>query len=180
MLAEKLIRLGAKVTLLLGPVSACCISKKIRLIRFRFFDELKKRLICEVKTGKYDCLILSAAVSDYRLKRPLVSKVCSDKKNWRLDLVPNEKIIDGVKRADRSLVLAGFKYEPGVDRTRLLKEAKKLIKRTEADMIVANTARGRRYCAYLVSKDKVSGPWTGKDIMAESLIRQIGAALCRD
>jgi len=49
LLAERFAQQGAKVTLLLGPVSNCCLNKKIRVINFKFFDELRDKLIRELE-----------------------------------------------------------------------------------------------------------------------------------
>ena len=53
-LAEKFAAAGARVTLLLGPVQACCLDKRIRLLRYTFFDELAKVFTGELRSRKYD------------------------------------------------------------------------------------------------------------------------------
>ncbi len=106
LLAEKLNAIGAKVTFLLGPAAGVpVINKGIRTIRFRFFDELKKVLIKELSSGKYDIVIHSAAVSDYRPMEKYGAKVSSNKNSWKIRLAPTEKLIDTVKKIDDSLFL---------------------------------------------------------------------------
>ena len=94
LLAERLNRLGAKVTLLLGQVGSCSLNKRIRLVRFSFFEELKSRLQQELKTHRYDAIIQTAAVSDYRPSKILKHKIRSGIKRLRLELRPTPKIIN--------------------------------------------------------------------------------------
>ena len=74
-LAEKLNNCGAKVTLLMGPGECCCLNKKIRLVRFKFFADLKQTITRELKSNKYDVIIHSAAVSDYRVENVYSGKI---------------------------------------------------------------------------------------------------------
>ena len=174
LLAEKLLRLGAKVTLLLGPASACCLKKKIKLIRFRFFDELKEKILRELNTGVYDILIHTAAVSDYRPKRVFMNKVTSGKKEWCLKLVPTVKIIDLIKRLNRHLLIIGFKFKPQCRKEILIREAKGLIRRSRIDIVVANTVCNQRYRAFIVDANQCRGQFSNKNGMCEGLIRIMG------
>jgi phosphopantothenoylcysteine decarboxylase/phosphopantothenate--cysteine ligase len=174
LLADKLSRKGAKVTLILGPTNAvCCLNKKIRVINFRFFDELKDALIRELNSKKYDTVIHSAAVSDYKPAKACSKKFSSRKKIWRLNLVPTEKIINRIKKIDRSLFLVGFKFEPATTKIKLLKEAKGLIEHSGADLVVANTVDNGRYAAYLVGAGKIYGQASSKTTLADKLIKTI-------
>jgi len=177
LLAERLQRLGARVTLLLGPAEACCLNKKITLIRFKFFDELKRKISQELKTKKYDIVIHSAAVSDYQLQRPYQDKVKSGLRKWRLNLVPTKKIIDFLKRIDRSLFLVGFKFEPKAKRNNLIKNSAQMIGSAHLDLAVANTINKNQYRAYILDHHRVYGPLLNKEKMAEKLITLIGEYL---
>lgn len=42
-LAQQLANKGAKVTLLINAENSCCLNKKIKILPFRFFDQLKKK-----------------------------------------------------------------------------------------------------------------------------------------
>jgi len=174
LLAEKFLRLGAKVTLLLGPVGICCLSKRIRLIHFRFFDELKDNLIKELKSQKYDAVIHSAAISDYKPVKVYTQKVKSGIKNWRVNLVPTEKIIDLIRRLDNSLFLVGFKFQPQATKAVLIKETKKLIRRANLDLAVANTIERNRYAAYIVETEKIYGQMFNKKDMVRKLVKLTG------
>lgn len=170
LLAEKLHKLGAKVTLLLGPVESCCLNKKIRLLRFKFFDELKNTLKKELRFKKYDVVIHSAAVSDYRPVKTYSQKVKSGIKNWKLNLVPTEKIIDLIRKINKNLFLIGFKFEPEADKNTLIKRAQGLFVRSKVDLAVANMIKDSRYVAYILNGKQVLGPLFNKERLVKKLI----------
>ena len=176
LLAEDFARMKAKVTLMLGPVGACCISKKIKVVNFKFFDELKAKLTREIKSGKYDTIIHSAAVSDYRPQKFYGDKVRSGLKRWRLSLVPTEKLISRIKRINPSLFLVGFKFEPAAGKEKLVKEAKALLIQEKADLIVANTVNKGHYKAYIVSKNKLLTQALSKNELNKKLVKIISEA----
>lgn len=182
LLAEELQRLGAKVTLLLGPVETCCLSKNIRLIHFKFFEELKNIIIKELRSKKYDVFIHSAAVSDYRPLRVDSQKVKSGKKIWQINLVPTLKIIDLIGKFKPSLLLVGFKFEPQARKKALIAETKNLIKRAKIDLAVANTVDDKsRYRAYIINNyNQIYGPMLNKKSLVEKLSSLIGGNLWKD
>jgi phosphopantothenoylcysteine decarboxylase/phosphopantothenate--cysteine ligase len=178
LLAEKLQRLGAKVTLLLGPVRLCRITNRIKLVHFKFFDELKNLIKKELGSKQYDIVIHSAAVSDYRPKTYYRHKVKSGKKLWRLALTMTPKIIDSIKKFDPSLFLVGFKFEPQSPKGELINKAKILIRHSQADLVVANTIYNGRYDAYIVSQGKVSNAKHSRNELVKTLIAEIANILC--
>jgi phosphopantothenoylcysteine decarboxylase/phosphopantothenate--cysteine ligase len=52
LLAQEAVRRGFGVTLLLGPCDCCCIGQGFKVVRFRFFDELRQRLKEELSSKK--------------------------------------------------------------------------------------------------------------------------------
>jgi len=178
-LARELACLGASVTLLLGSIGVCCLGKNIRLLRFRFFDELKNIIARELRSHKYDAVIHSAAVSDYKPAVVCSQKVKSDKKAWQLKLVPTVKIIDLVKKIDASVFLVGFKFEPEAGKNQLIKGAEGLIKRSGVDLAVANSFRKNQYQAYIISNNRVSRRLKNKSSLAKELVAAIRASLNR-
>src|SRR3989338_961291 len=66
-IAEEAVRLGAKVTLLLGPgrVSPTVHSKNFNLIKFKYYDELLNLVKESISSNRFDVMIHSAAVADY-------------------------------------------------------------------------------------------------------------------
>jgi len=174
LLAEKLSKAGAKVTLVLGPVGACCLNHKIKLIKFKFFDELKNIITKELSFTKYNILIHSAAVSDYRPLKNYNQKVKSGKKLWQLKLTQTPKLIDLIKKLDPSLILVGFKFEPEARKDTLMKRAKNLLDHAHLDLIVANTIFGNLYKAYVINHNRTYGPVFNKKDLAVKLINLIG------
>lgn len=175
MLAERLIGSGAKVTLILGPAGACCLNKKIRLLRFNFFAEFKKLICQELKSKKYDIVVHSAAVSDYRPFKVLPRKIKSGLRRWKLNLVPTVKIIDLIKKIDAAIYLVGFKFEPGAGKAMLIKNTRALIKRANLDIAVANTPQKNKYRAYILKQDKIYGPLLSKNKLVDKLANIIMA-----
>ncbi len=180
LLAEKLLKLGAKVTLLLGPVESCCLDKKINLIRFTFFAELRRIIAKELISKKYDIVIHSAAVADYKPKESFKQKLKSGIRQWNLRLVPTPKVIDSIKKMDQDLFLVGFKLEPKATRKILIDRTVSLIKRARLDLAVANSIHKNRYRAYIVNKKQIYGPMSNKKDMATGLIRLIAEQLCKN
>ncbi len=193
LLAEKLQRLGARVTLLFNgdsdlfsrnlgkeKIGRCPRIRKIRLIRYSFFNELKDIMMNEVKRGKYDAVIHSAAVADYRPSKVYLGKVKSGVKSWRINLVPTDKIIDRVRIIDRGFFLVGFKFQPDSDRGELIQSARTLIRRAGLNLAVANTIKQGRYKAYLVTKNKIKGPFYDRGYLARGLIEELGEIPCRN
>lgn len=173
LLAERLKNLGAKVTLLLGPVEACCLSKNIRLIRFKYFDDLKNTVLKELRSKKYDIVIHSAAVSDYKPLKIYYHKIKSNIKNWRLNLVPTEKIIDLIRKIDYSLFLVGFKFELGINKKILINRARSMMSHARLNLGVANTIDKNRYQAYIINQNKTYGPLFNRNDLTKKLIKII-------
>lgn len=174
-LADRLQRLGAKVTLLLGQAEPGKVNKKVRLIRFRFFDELRSLIIKELTSKKYDIVIHSAAVADYKPKRAFSQKISSGKKELRLDLVPTPKIIDLLKKINPSLFVVAFKFEATSAKRVFIRRARELMRRSNLDLVVANAVNGNNYLAYIVnSLSEAYGPMHNKKGMAAQLIKIMG------
>ncbi|MBN2831670.1 MAG: hypothetical protein JXL82_05330 [Candidatus Omnitrophica bacterium] len=173
LLAEKFCRLGAKVTLLLGHVCNFSLNSRIRLIRFKFFDEFNSVIKKELSLKKYDWAIHSAAVSDYKPAVLYKRKLGSGLKNLRISFKPTPKIINTFKRMQPGISLVAFKFEPDASEKILVSEARKLIWSSRASFVIANTLKKDKYSAYLVSADKSCGPVFTRNCLADSLIDAI-------
>lgn len=173
LLAKKLCRFKAKPTLLLGPGQKSCANGKINLKRFRFFDDLKKIITRELRSQNYDILIHSAAVSDYQPKTRLKKKSGSDRKLWKLNLLPTPKLIRLVKKIDPGIFLIGFKYEPDAKKEGLLSKAKRLLNLSDAGLVVANTTLRSRYQAYILNREKILARAASKRELADKLIKTL-------
>lgn len=181
LLAKKFIGLGAKVTLLLGPVEGISKSLGFKLIRFRFFDELKEAIFSELKSKKYDIVIHSASVSDYRPAKIYNRKIPSGIRRLKFELVPTVKIINKIKKIAPGVFLVGFKFKPQEKKEKLIKEARKLIGDSNLNLAVANSVTDKKhYAAYLVDKERVTGPFRNKKIMINSLIQSLREKTCKN
>lgn len=169
LLAEKLIKEQAKVTLVLGPVGSRRIDRRIRLVKFRFFDELRARLKKELRSKKYDIVIHSAAVSDFKPEQPVKGKLKSGK-TYGVRLIPLPKIILDIKRfASAGVKLVLFKLEAGVSDARLICRARKALLKSRADLIVANRITPS-YEAFILNKDKILCRPNSKKELADKLL----------
>ena len=144
---------GAKVTMLEGPVIHPFKNKKVKTIRFFFYDELLTRLRGELKKD-YDIVIHAAAVSDYRPARRYGSKLSSEFSELKLTLVPTEKIINSMKKQSPNVFLVGFKLETEMNEEALVLKAHYLLKKANCDLVVANTHRSEDYCSYIIDHDR--------------------------
>lgn len=173
MLAEIFINLGARVTLLLGPVTFCCIDKRIRVINFRFFDELKKNLFRQLESKNFDIIINSAAVSDFRPEEKISAKISSGIKKLKLNLIPTEKLINSLRKKSRDSIIVGFKFEPDMQARALLCEAAKLKRKANLDLVVANSSINGNYKAYILGAKKTKGAFVSKQEMVDNLIEAV-------
>ena len=114
-LADALIALGHTVTLLRGE-GAATPSTACELETFSSAVNLWARLERHLCTGKFDAVILAAAVSDYRPENALDGKISSDAATLSLALVRNPKILPQLKAfSPRALLVVGFKLTVGAD-----------------------------------------------------------------
>ncbi|MDD5668680.1 MAG: phosphopantothenoylcysteine decarboxylase [Candidatus Omnitrophica bacterium] len=170
LLAEQARKKGALVTVLLGPVGECRLPQGCTIKHFSFFDELRDLLSKTLSRKKFDFVIHSAAVADYRPEKVVRGKVVSGITNMVVRLIPTVKLIDKIKKITPLVYLVGFKFEPGISRNDLLREAEKLMARSGCDCVVANTSIRGSYSAYIVSREKTSGILGSKKDMARTLI----------
>jgi len=168
LLAEKFVKEGAKVTLLLGPVGACCIDRRIRVINFKFFDELESCLKEELGTRIYDIIIHNAAVSDFKPLRKIRGKI-SSQRNYILKLSPLPKIAEEIKRLNPQAKLVIFKFEPGLRDNLLIKRAEALGKKLKASLVVANKVGP--YRAFVIDTKNKIVALDSKEQLANTLIK---------
>jgi len=137
----------------------------MKVICFRTFDELAQIMEQEIRTGEYDVIIHSAAVSDFQ-----VESVWKEKNNGRLEqidastkissshpelylkLVPTFKIIDKI-RSEWGFAgkLVKFKLQVGMADEELIAIAKRSRQTSEADLIVANCLEWSHDYAYIIN-----------------------------
>ena len=167
LLAKRLRKLGAKVTLFLGPVGKSSLNTNIEIKRFAYFDELRKKLFSELSNRKYNILIHSAAVSDYRPIKNYKGKMDSGIKKLRLELIPTDKIINLFKKTYPSIFVVGFKFEPSTSKNALFNKARRLLNNSGIELVVANSIGKFGYRAYLLTRNKIfSSAKTKKELVS--------------
>ena len=171
LLAEKLSKEQAKVTLVLGPVERRGIDRRIRLVKFRFFEELKARLKKELSSKKYDIIIHSAAVSDFRPEQTVKGKFSSGKA-YELRLIPLAKIVTEIRRRAPEAKLVLFKLESGISDNLLLRRAEAALADAGGDLVVANRLIPR-YKAYLLDEKKIYFQAASKEKLAQALVKRL-------
>lgn len=172
LLAKRFNALGAKVTLILGPVGDVYLDEKIKILRFRYFEELRKAVKKELTSKHYNIIIHSAAVSDFRPQRLIKGKLKSEKAHT-LTLTPLPKIVKEIRRLAPSAKLVIFKLESGVSDKELIRKAKTALIDCNADIAVANKIKPK-YRAYILNAtDRIYAPLNSKGELMRGLVKAI-------
>jgi phosphopantothenoylcysteine decarboxylase/phosphopantothenate--cysteine ligase len=137
-IAEALAELGAKVTLISGPVALLPQHPGITYMPVHTASEM---LACCLSGFPHsDGAILSAAVSDYRPISPVTHKIKRKDENMILELEPNPDIarqLGTMKHSGQFLV--GFALETDDE----IKHASEKLKKKNFDFIVLNSLRDK-------------------------------------
>lgn len=174
LLAEGLRKEGSGVTLILGPCVRVCPDKGLRIIRFRFFDELQAALRKELQARRYDFIIHSAAVSDFKPAKSSGGKIKSGAIH-NLKLAPLPKIAGEIRCLAPAACLVLFKLEYGIPDKELIRRGRGSLAANSADLIVANRIEPR-YKAYILDKDKIYCRAFSKKELVKGLINIIKKA----
>ena len=136
LLAKELISGGAKVILVYGPgIEPPPIGAKI--IRVETSQEMLNAVKKEMKK-KIDVVILAAAVSDYVPEKSRSMKIKSSRDRIILKLKRAPKIIQEIKKNQKDVILVGFKAETNLSKDKLVEAARRKLRETRADIIIAN------------------------------------------
>jgi len=134
-LADAAARLGAIVTLILGPVSIRPENKEISIINVTSADEMFRATVSAFKES--DIAILAAAVADFTPSAVASSKIKREKSDsFTLELMPTKDIAAelGRVKTEKQLVV-GFALETDNE----IENAKQKLHRKNLDMIVLNS-----------------------------------------
>ncbi|MFB5645320.1 MAG: bifunctional phosphopantothenoylcysteine decarboxylase/phosphopantothenate--cysteine ligase CoaBC [Nitrosopumilaceae archaeon] len=176
LLASELVSAGAKVTLVYGPGTAEP-PNGVKVIHVKtsmeMFDAVKKEM-----KKKFDIVILAAAASDYTVQNNSKSKIKSSQKSLQIKLKQAPKIINHIKKWQKDTFLVGFKAETNLSKKKLEESARKKMKESKADLIIANDI-GVKYqknpnfneILLVNSKKTISTGWKRKEKLAK-LIRK--------
>ena len=143
LLASELISAGAKVTLIYGPGKESP-PKGAKVVNIQTLQEMFNAVKKEMKK-KFDIVIMAAAASDYTLEKSSTTKIKSNLDKIVLKLKRAPKIIDEIKKMQRDVFLVGFKAEARISKENLVKEARKKIRESGADLIIANDVGTKKY-----------------------------------
>lgn len=129
--AASAVRRGHQVTLISGP-AVCTKPAGVKVIPVVTCQEMR-RAVMQVYP-KCDCVIMTAAVSDYRPKHRSKTKIKSKQLGQRVELERTEDILAELGQAKKGQILIGFALEDKAPRQRALKKmaAKRL------DIVVLN------------------------------------------
>lgn len=169
LLAKRLNQCGARVTLVLGPAEECALTKKISVIRFRLFEELRAAVKRELSLKHYDIIIHSAAVSDFKPKRLIRGKLKSGKAHT-LELAPLPKIVKEIRRAALRAQLVMFKLEPCAADSELMHQAGMALRETGADLIVASRI-SPHYRAYILDRHAKYAQANSRQELVQGLVK---------
>ncbi len=178
LLAREFSKFGYPVTLLMGPGNTFAKLKGVKVLSFKYFQQLKQLLDQELRTKKYAVVIQAAAVADYKLKAVRRSKISSALKALRLELIPTEKLIKNLKKYSADIVAIGFKFQPHARKLKLVKDGRDLLKAAQLDLVVANNSKNNRYLAYILENHNTNGPYNNKAAMAANLVKLIFKKIC--
>lgn len=167
-LAKTLVRAKAKVTLLEGPVKDPLKANSIKIVKFRYYDELLQNLKNELKKG-YEIVIHAAAVSDYKVKKVSKTKLSSDLNELPLTLVPTKKIVNSIKKLCPKAFLVGFKLESQVSPVIVRQRSIKLFEKGKCDLVLVNSSKNNDYSAFIVDRigNILAHKRTRKDIIQQ-------------
>lgn len=164
---------GHEVTMISAPtwLEKPLNVKTIDVVTSNDMYEAVKSLFNDV-----DCLIMAAAVSDYRPAATSTKKIKKHQSNLNIILEPTTDIIRWAGENKKSQIIVGFALED----TDLLTNAEAKMKAKNMDMIVANTpaaisADTSRVHIKVRGKDWVSMAETNKSQTAKSIIAMIEA-----
>jgi len=169
-LARNFKKHGFRVTLIINsPYLDKAQLNGVKVIPFKYFEDFKEKITKELKTGCYDTIIHSAAVSDYKLANVFKGKIASGKKSLILKLTPAEKIIKIMRKLQKNATLIQFKLE--IKRKELAAKAFKSLKENKSDFVVANAFEDLkfRYKSFMIDKVNNITPINSKNALFEKL-----------
>jgi len=133
-LANEAASRGAEVTLITGPTALKVIHNQINRINVISAGEMLNE--CLRFFPQSDLTIMSAAVADYTIQNPSVSKIKKSRFPMKLELIPTTDILAELGRMKKkNQIIVGFALESENE----LVNAKQKMKSKNIDMIVLNS-----------------------------------------
>ena len=122
---------GAEV-ILISAKSELPAPDNVKFIKVETAEEMRSAVLNEFET--VDAVIMSAAVSDYRVRNVAAQKIKKSAETLTLELVKNPDILKELGQIKKSQVLIGFAAET----ENLFEYAQKKLEEKNLEMIVAN------------------------------------------
>jgi phosphopantothenoylcysteine decarboxylase/phosphopantothenate--cysteine ligase len=126
---------GHKVTLVSGPTHLEVLPG-VKLVRTETALEMKKALSELFKRS--DCLIMNAAVCDYRPSRLSKDKIKKGKKSFSIKLIKNPDILKELSGEKNEKIIIGF----AVETRNLISNAFHKLRKKNLDFIIASKITG--------------------------------------
>ncbi|OGQ05187.1 MAG: hypothetical protein A3F82_01825 [Deltaproteobacteria bacterium RIFCSPLOWO2_12_FULL_44_12] len=143
LLAKEALKRGAKVTFIYGVGSQTPKAPpkgvgRLLCIPVETNQKVASTLRSLLLHSRYDVVIHAMAVLDFQPSGVKKIKTKTKRGVWSLKLVPTPKIINQIKKWSPKTFLVGFKLEVGVSQKELLRRARRLLRQTKADLVLAN------------------------------------------
>lgn len=133
-IADEFAKMGADVTLVLGPSHQQPSEKLITVIKIESAEEMFNE--CQSLFENVDIAVMSAAVADYKPKTRANIKIKKNDAEFSLELVKTTDILETLGKQKNHQLLVGFALETN----NVIEYAKEKIKKKNLDFIVANSA----------------------------------------
>lgn len=133
-IADEFAKLGAEVTLVLGPSNQYPLEKSVKVIKVESAEDMFST--CLNQFSNSDIAVLSAAVADYKPKHVAESKIKKKDSEFSIELVKTKDILETLGQQKNNQLLVGFALETN----NVIEYAKEKIKKKNLDFIVANSA----------------------------------------
>lgn len=162
--AEEAQRRGAQTTLILGH-GAALVPSGMKILSAETTKQMHDLVFSELKATRYDVLIAVAAAADFAPESPHEKKVDSHTTpELKVKLKSLPKIIDQVKKVSPRTFLVAFKAEYKVSDQELVERARKRLKDSQADLIVANDV-GREGAGFQTDTNEVFIVGKGREVV---------------
>lgn len=131
-IARAALRRGHRVTLVSGP-TALRIPPGVTFAPVVSASAMGRAVLREIPRSQ--CLVMAAAVSDYRPARTARGKIPKGRERWSVPLVRNPDILAGIRRRPGRRIVVGFSLETGRAEAR----ARRKMAQKDLDFIVLNS-----------------------------------------
>ncbi len=129
---------GAEILLVNGK-SSVKVPDYLNVKNVVSTEDFIKEIKYELGYNEYDLFICAAAISDYSPTEVIEGKISSDNvKELHISMRLTPKIIDVARQKNHKVFIVAFKAETNVSRSELIDRAFERLKKSNADMIVAN------------------------------------------